>query len=157
MQHNTLAFDPGQTTGWAFLDDEFLRGGSFHQWSKVEDLIRRFNPEVVVIEDFRLYPWKAQDLYWNKFIPARVIGAIECICQQKNQKYVIQSAQERTTIKIVRVRGFNKHAYDAARHAIKYALGQGWGGGYPKLIEREPESSYSRDDGLERIDRATAD
>lgn len=80
-----LALDPGESTGWCFLDrdDNMQAGTAPKSHLKVAELIDRLDPDVVVYETFNLYPGKAQKLIWNSFYPCEVIGVIEYKCMFK--------------------------------------------------------------------------
>ena len=79
-----LCLDPGDHTGWAFLDrdDTFSCGTVDKQKDSVNHLrlvaerIFVLNPDIVVFETFALYPSMAKSLAWNSFFPCEVIGAI---------------------------------------------------------------------------------
>jgi len=88
-----MSFDPGESTGWIFVDGGRLRGGTVvKDFQEIENLINFYNPEVVVYESFRLYPGKANSMVWNDFYPVQVIGVILFICQQKKIPTVEQAA-----------------------------------------------------------------
>lgn len=77
-----LVFDPGESTGWVFSDNNGqLHGGTAgknHQ--EVAQLIEQYQPDVVVYETFQMYPGRAKSLYWNSFYPCEVIGVIKYMC-----------------------------------------------------------------------------
>ena len=77
-----LVFDPGEHTGWCYLDpDGKLIGGTIGK--NHVDVARRIvvsNPDIVVMERFNLYPQMAKSLAWNSFYPCEVIGVIRYIC-----------------------------------------------------------------------------
>jgi len=143
-----LAFDPGGTTGWACLREGQLAGGSFPLWSKVEHLLVSVGPDIVVCEDFLLYPGKAQHLYWNRFEAVQVIGVLKFLTDKFGIPLVMQTAAQGKAMKVVRVHEFNKHATDALRHALRLALRLGVAEPYSRF--RWKAVSYPTDDGLER-------
>jgi len=145
-----LAFDPGETTGWACLRQGKVAGGSFSLWSEVERLVDRARPDVVVVEDFLLYPNKMRQLKWNRLRTIRVIGVIEFVCQKRDIPCIFQLAKERLSIEVKEVRGFNIHATQALRHAILYASRSGDTAYNSLQTRRTPKNSYRRDDGLEQ-------
>lgn len=80
-----LALDPGESTGWCFLDrDNSMQAGTAPKSHlSVAKLLDDLDPDVVVYETFKLYPSKAQSLIWNSFYPCEVIGVIEYKCALK--------------------------------------------------------------------------
>jgi hypothetical protein len=143
-----FAVDPGEETGWACLKRGQLAGGSFPLWYDLEKLLGRAMPTVVVCEDFLLYPGKAQHLYWNRFEAPQVIGVLRFLTHKMNLPLVMQPASQGKSVKVVKVDGFNKHATDALRHALRYAISNSLAKPYHYLRWTEP--STEGDDGLER-------
>lgn len=80
-----LAFDPGESTGWCFLDRKNVisAGTAPKSHLRVAELIDTLDPDVVIYETFNLYPGKAQKLIWNSFYPCEVIGVINYKCSAK--------------------------------------------------------------------------
>lgn len=80
-----LALDPGESTGWCFLDREnnMQAGTAPKSHISVAKLLDDLDPDIVVYETFKLYPSKAQSLLWNSFYPCEVIGVIEYKCALK--------------------------------------------------------------------------
>lgn len=80
-----LALDPGESTGWCFLDREnnMQAGTAPKSHLSVAKLLDDLDPDIVVFETFKLYPSKAQSLIWNSFYPCEVIGVIEYKCSFK--------------------------------------------------------------------------
>lgn len=81
-----LALDPGESTGWCFLDrDNNMQAGTAPKSHlKVAELLDKLDPDVVIYETFNLYPGKAQKLIWNSFYPCEVIGVIKYKCALKD-------------------------------------------------------------------------
>ena len=133
---SVLALDPGETTGTAhFVGSELRAHGQIKGMSvpevfvKVRELILVARPEVIVMEDYRVYSWKTADHAWNDMFTSRLIGAIECYCADQGIKLVKQMAQVAKgfcTDDKLRAWGFwhegQKHARDATRHAAYYLL-----------------------------------
>lgn len=89
---SVLVFDPGESTGWMYEDDNILSGGTAGKdHREIAKLIRTLAPQVVVYESFKLYPGKAKSLSWNSFYPVEVIGVIKYICLDKNIEMVEQA------------------------------------------------------------------
>lgn len=80
-----LALDPGESTGWCFLDhkNNMQAGTLSKSHLEVAKLIDELDPDVVIFETFNLYPGKAQKLIWNSFYPCEVIGVIKYKCALK--------------------------------------------------------------------------
>lgn len=129
-----LALDPGETTGYAFV--ELASGvspkearptirayGVIPLWHGADSLVDTCRPDVIVLEAFRLYPHKAKQQYWNPMLTSQVIGAIKYIAEQRDIEVVEQSASfglghELDTTDFREVR--NRHARAALRHALSY-------------------------------------
>jgi hypothetical protein len=145
MSLTILVFDPGITTGWAYLKDGKIAGGDFKLWSRVEDLIDRAQPDVIVAEDFRLYLWKARSLANDQLYTVRVLGVIEFIAQQRNLPFVLQMAVERKQVRLSRIKGLkSRHAYAALQHGILYAQRAGAGNAYSTFQARKRTTSSRR-------------
>ncbi len=88
-----LVFDPGESTGWCCrLDDGEVEGGTAPKHHKnVAELISRYQPDIVVMERFNLYPQMARSLAWNSFYPCEVIGVIRYMCDIMNIPLVEQA------------------------------------------------------------------
>lgn len=146
-----LSFDPGGTTGWSCLTLEKVYGGDFPEWRDIESLILKYKPACIVAEDFLLYPEKAKALYWNRFIPVRVLGVIQFLAEKQHIPLCLQTASTGKTVEVKKIKGFSRHAHDALRHAIYYAEQQGEGKPFRQLQRRKiPTNKYPRNDGLEK-------
>lgn len=87
-----LVFDPGESTGWVFQNGDWLTGGTAPKDHRaVVDLIDTFQPDIIVMERFNLYPGKAASLSWNSFYPCEVIGVIRYCTLQYNIRLVEQA------------------------------------------------------------------
>jgi len=123
-----LAFDPGETTGWALYCTDSGTGetckvsGEFPTWRLLHALIESYNPDVVVYEEFRLYPAMAKAKSFSTFPEVEVIGVLKYLCQQRGLTPVAQKASYKDQVEIPRrvdgVKG--PHARDALRHAVYY-------------------------------------
>lgn len=124
-----LAFDPGQTTGYAVLstDGEYQVLGSFAEWYLVDALMGSYEPDVVVIEQFRLYPYAARSKVWSDFPTVEVIGVIKYLAERHSIPFVMQSAADVKVINLVytKQKKGDRHAYSALRHALLYLRRQG--------------------------------
>lgn len=99
-----IFIDPGESTGWAIFDDN----GEQEAWGttrgfdglsfwltvnilpETSNLIKR-----VVVEDFKLYPWKAQAQMWSQFTTVQVIGAIKHHCLGMNIPFELVPANNK--------------------------------------------------------------
>ena len=138
-----LAFDPGETIGWAYF--EFATPTKITQSTKFDDfrlasigletIIREHKPDVVVIEDYRIYEQKAKAHSWGKLFTVKVIAAIETLCAQREIPVVLQmaSAKQFCSDEKLKAWGFYQsgkpHANDAVRHGCYYLLFHNRSGG----------------------------
>lgn len=139
-----MAIDPGDKhVGWAYglgktkkLRTSSIKAG---EWSadeaiaKIEvgltgvfntgDMDRR-----VVVEEFRLYPDKAQAQGYSDFETAQMIGVIKYICSERGIEVIEQGAGiKKPTRAQLKGRGIQQvgkggHACDAELHLIHYCL-----------------------------------
>lgn len=88
-----LVLDPGESTGWVFLDENGeLFGGTANKCHlSVAQLFETFKPDTCVFERFNLYPSMAKSLAWNSFYPCEVIGVIRYICMVNNIRIIEQA------------------------------------------------------------------
>lgn len=133
-----LGLDPGETTGACFFVGPKLvhtcqiptktpsSGGAL-----VRNYIQTYGPDIVVMEMYRVYSWKAEDHSWHNLHTPRLIGAIEFICDHVvvPVKLVQQTAQQAKgfcTDEKLKAWGVYQegrpHARDAIRHALYYLL-----------------------------------
>lgn len=103
-----LAVDPGETVGWSLWEDDKPIGGGQHDLKEFIDavaesagLARASGPladelggwELLVVEDWALYPWELENLAWDKCRTARAIGALELIARITGKQIVLQPAK----------------------------------------------------------------
>lgn len=76
-----MAIDPGDTTGWATFDEKGNGTGFGQVTTKNAKDIHKFldehSPEVIILEDYELFPWKTQQMAFNTVQTVRRIGNIE--------------------------------------------------------------------------------
>lgn len=112
-----LCLDPGEHTGWVVAQwnafnvwrgNEFvrkehkvtLRGGTAHKDHKaVAELFHEWQPDIVVMERFNLYPGMAKSLSWNSFYPCEVIGVIRYLCECREPLSSIKLVEQAPSIK----------------------------------------------------------
>lgn len=133
-----LSFDPGVVSGWCAMKEGRIAGGSFPMHSGVENLLKKFHPDAVVVESFRLFPWKAGGQSFSRFETVEVIGVIKLLAEKHGVKVVMQQPAEVTLIKIKRILKFDKHARSALKHGLLYAIRNGFGGLY-KRFRKAPD------------------
>lgn len=134
MKRSIIALDPGESTGWVFVDthDRLTGGTAPKNHLEVVKLLEMCSPDIVVIERFNLYPGMAKSLAWNSFYPCEVIGVVKCYCMQHGIAIVEQApsvkkyagglkddwAQLKHTVRTT------EHTKDAYQH-LKYYLRNG--------------------------------
>lgn len=126
-----LGIDPGYTTGTCLLglhgngEIEVLEAHKY-EWSKrfeiiplVERLTATGTRVTIVVESFRLYPHKAQQLVGDDFPSVRVIGMVEAACWMHNFAQIhFQTASQIRRVQVLHdlpIR--SEHIRDAYRHA----------------------------------------
>lgn len=128
-----LSLDPGETTGWALFKDLKLQEcGEIPYENSMLDvvaLINHLNPDVVVMEDYKVYGWKSSQHSWSDLYTVRLIGAIELTCLQNDTVLYAQMAQGVKGFcsnKKLKQWGFYKksarHARDAVRHGCYWLM-----------------------------------
>ena len=130
-----LAIDPGDTfCGWAlFLDGVCERVGTYQpegllDW--VSDI--GFELNILVIEEYRLYPDKAAAQAYSSFPTVETIGALKFIARQHDIRIVMQPAAAKrpargiSAAKKIRMlsseRGQSIHAKDAELHGVYWTI-----------------------------------
>lgn len=115
------AIEDGHPTKTELFDEAYLRDDI-----NVEDYadmqIERF-----VCEDFRIYPWAAQELAWDRVRTARVIGALTLIGLKNNVPLILQPAAIKKAAKAAGAEELfdrplyeNRHSNDAIMHFTFY-------------------------------------
>ena len=124
-----FAIDPGETIGHSnFNDGEFMFAGQVKDLKMLMRLIVSYEPDIVVYEDYKIYPGKLQSHSFSDIPTLKTIGAIEYICDLHNIKVIKQlasTAKGFCTSEKLKEWGFYQrgkpHAMDATRHGC-YAL-----------------------------------
>jgi len=122
----TIGLDPGKTTGWAVMADGWLEScGQVEGIEAVIGVLDAIQPDVVVSEGFRLYPWKKPG--FERIWSAEIQGAVMSWCNAHRVQYVEQPAAMRGVADPI-IRAMKRqqkikckaHALDALRHAVTY-------------------------------------
>ena len=136
-QQITLCFDPGHTTGFAvFHGTDLFESGEVRTEPievgvrEIERLISSYEPDIVVMEDYRVYQWKTKQHGGSELLTTRVIGCIETFCVINFIIHIVKqpahTAKGFCTDAKLRAWGFYKkgerHARDAIRHGCYFLL-----------------------------------
>ena len=83
-ERTLLCFDPGHTTGWAvYVGYELKAYGQIDTSDMdvapltIRELIDTWQPSVILLEDYRVYKWRAKHHIGSEMLTTRVIGCIE--------------------------------------------------------------------------------
>lgn len=121
-----ICYDPGHTTGWAiFEDNKLLSAGESEDWKDVREQLDTGQFDLVLIEEFKLYPWKAKHKSWDTFTEIEVIGVIKEYCHYNKIEVELQLAAQKdffSNDKLKKLFGNipSRHAKDAVRHGLVY-------------------------------------
>ena len=131
-----LAIDPGETTGYALFDgvdlDRLGQVSTGHVDTSVIPLRKLFEnvePDIVVVEEYRVYAWRAKQHSWSSLHTPRLIGCIETLCEIHRKPIAMQGAgivKQFVTNDKLKDWGFyikgQPHARDATRHACYFII-----------------------------------
>lgn len=125
-----VSIDPGEHTGLAFWDRGHYLFGEMvlldgFVWSDVFRQIEKFCPKVLVMEDFRLYPWKAKEQSWSQLKTPQLIGVIKYWAFQHRIPLVLQPASIKTNYPDAYLTKLSNsatiiHVRDSIRHGLYY-------------------------------------
>ena len=83
----TLCFDPGHTTGFAVFVGTNLHDRGELTTKPIEAAVReveramnQYEPDIVIVEDYRVYSWKTEHHAGSELLTTRIIGVIETFC-----------------------------------------------------------------------------
>lgn len=123
-----VAIDPGEHIGFAFFIDDFLKtSGMFrNKHDAIEvlfNMITEFAPDELIVEDYRLYPWKAMEQSWSQLDTPRLIGIIEHWAWKNELPLILQPATAKQAFPDARLEKMdmyvpNNHTRDAIRHGL---------------------------------------
>jgi hypothetical protein len=127
-----LCLDPGETTGWAIFRYGHLTGAGQFAVTNLrifESLIDRFQPDQLVVENYRVYPWLVKQHSWAEVPTLRYIGAILLLAEQRRIPVHLQMAQlAKGFCKDSKLKEWGlykpsrRHANDAIRHGCYWLL-----------------------------------
>jgi len=133
-----LCFDPGHTTGWAFfVGTRLIYSGQIDTTdipncvTAVEDLFAETQPNAIVMEDYRVYKWRAEHHVGSDMLTTRVIGSIETIAVQHFMPEIVKQPAHiaKGFCDNQKLRAWNfyqkgnlRHANDAIRHGTYFIL-----------------------------------
>lgn len=142
-QSKVLAIDPGETTGYVIANVEdkktfqILEQGEKIHFDKSRDkeprLLELYNwlkevdPDILIIENFKLYAHKASAQIGSEFIPVQLIAIAKFWAEKNKKPYHLQMASqakgfvndEKLKFKNLYYKGY-KHSRDAMRHLIYF-------------------------------------
>lgn len=133
---SVIGLDPGETTGVCWFVGPTLQAAQQiigldvpSAFQRVKTYILAVKPDIVVMEDYKIYAWKTKDHTWASLFTPRLIGAIECLCNELRIPLVKQMAglaKPFCTDERLREWGFwqrgERHSRDAIRHTCYYLL-----------------------------------
>lgn len=129
-----IAVDPGYTTGIAIGQShapkmfDVIETIELHWEQRFDmlELLDRYTPDVVVMEDFKLYAHKAESQINSPFPSARVIGSMDAFCWQRSVKVAMQPAVCIARVAVLKQHveavGSSPHTRDAYKHLRYYVL-----------------------------------
>lgn len=131
-----LAYDPGQTTGWAYFDrGELIDCGQLdtnelgRSLTALQHHFAQYEHTRIVIEDYRVYKWKTEDHAWSSLYTTQLIGMVETLCLMENTDLIKQPAfvaKSFATDPLLKEWGYwmkgQRHARDAVRHGCYYIV-----------------------------------
>lgn len=132
-----LAFDPGHTTGWALFElGTLLESGQIDTTSisacleSAQPLFHLYNPEVVVMEDYRIYKWRQKQHVGSEMLTVQIIGCLQTLAIQDFVNHIVKQpasvAKGFCDDKKLKEWDYwqtgQRHARDAIRHGCYFIL-----------------------------------
>lgn len=149
----TLYCDPGEDFGWCVgCGTTLIAAGTTKMWTMADDVWQALTEGVadspllddsnvrngvdvgefigldikrIVCEDFRIYPWAAKQLAWDRVRTARVIGALTFMARLKDIPFILQPAAIKKAAQAAGAEELyykplheNRHQNDAIQHYI---------------------------------------
>src|SRR4051812_27196993 len=85
-----VAIDPGETTGVVELIEGNLHRSYSGNYEWLLDALNKryigIGQSIWVVENFLIYPWKAEQLAFNLVVPAKLIGAIDLYLRNRTPR-----------------------------------------------------------------------
>lgn len=125
-----LCLDPGETTGVAVFRD-----GGLISWSQaatkdldkgvdnIEQLLTDVQPDIIVMEDYKVYDWKTKQHAWAALHTPQLLGVIHCLARLKGipieRRMAFEAKTFCTDTKLIEWNMYKpgmRHARDAIRH-----------------------------------------
>lgn len=132
-----VAIDPGERhTGVAWLEGDKFDSATWHPNNflpELERILGNGGKMVLVVEEFRLYPWKSNAQRFSRMVTCEVIGVIKYLAKKYKVRLVMQKPSFvkafATDNKLKKVGWYtgSGHAKDAARHLYYYLEFKKWG------------------------------
>lgn len=127
-----LAIDPGESTGWATFKEDGNLGqmGTLRGREPVYEKLSELAPSVIIMENYKLYPWLAKEQSWSPFETVRIIGAVEYYAYLHNAQVILQDPSIKSIgylwagIKKPKNHALS-HESDAYVHGVYYLQKQG--------------------------------
>ena len=134
---NILAIDPGETSGFCIINSGELNYsdedknlvvyiGEKKLHKGFNKILEKYNIDLIIYEEFKLYPWKAKQKSWSTFPTVEVIGVLKYIADKNNVDIIGQGADAKEFFDDKKLKwcgmykGYSPHERDAIRHAFYY-------------------------------------
>jgi hypothetical protein len=124
--------DPGETCGWATFDElELIAAGQFpvRNLEEFDLFVTRSRPDVMVIENYRVYASRAAQHVGSEVNTAQYIGILKFLASMYQVPVYLQMAhQAKGWVSDKRLHDLglfqtgNRHANDAIRHGVYWLL-----------------------------------
>lgn len=170
----TLYNDPGEDYGWALgCGTTLVARGIIKMWTMADIIwaslldgmetselllptyvrddvdvaeFEKMDIRRIVCEDFRIYPWAAKELAWDRVRTARVIGAVTFMARQKDIPFILQPAAIKEAAMAAGAEELfdrplheNRHSNDAIMHFCFYTATELLGAKMPVRAESEDD------------------
>lgn len=129
-----LAIDPGKATGWAIFENCLPRDyGTCRGMEEFQDWLVELKPkpDVIVVENFKLFKWKAMQQSGSDMPASQVLGMVKMYAKSNNIPVVEQSSQILPIAQIwskmkMPSNHDNSHHISAYNHAVYYLVSNNW-------------------------------
>lgn len=128
-----VAIDPGDRhvgfASWFKLERLVYEVNAEEAVSRLEQILRR--GDMLILEEFRLYPHHAAAQSWSPMETSQMIGAMKLVAKQKGANVREQGASiKKATRRQLKARGIKQvgegtHARDAELHLLHFLLREG--------------------------------